>query len=836
MIVKYKEARLMFPEQYEEIARVILLDRGYKIVGKLGEGYCRDVYHVRNHFGFDFVAKTKKKPAEEETIQHRINLSGGDLDDREVKILTAIDHPGIIRMYDFFEDDIFRDSSGRFCWVHLLIKDYKEEIPLDSSSPVCRIPIFIEEYFNALSLEELVAIRGPILNNSWFKGIFSQVSEALRYLHSDKKIFHRDIKPQNILIERSRDRVKLTDFQNAVSFNCIQPKALPTRGGTPYTHPCMINSLLGGEKSCATTYSEFYGLGATMFYALTGVLPFDYRLCYAEDGQEITVKDSVFKVALFDGEERISRIDAELHNYKLKERLNLVPRRYRSLLGNCLSLTPEKYAPADADIVHSLFREDFERATKRNTTKAVDMSPLKEISLKRFECETFEERYNMESLKDSSKPEVVLLSNLIPRLIKHTIQYGQRKILRPTSYSGNTERYTLHNYVERFSLKQDGLELIVEDVDRIRFCGLSNNFEEETFSRRLIIAALSGYTLLTAEEYALKRTEQSLSPKKASMVEGDYILSGNRKILQIGCLQEIDTFQKLTEDKSRPVFTIEDLLSKGKCYDGWLSPSFSDAQNHAGLKGIIASLPFLIAGKSHAGYDNYLWKNHYEAHSELIVGIDRKVIFVSRDKPVLIILHGDNFLYPEYMQRSLQEHGFLKDGYTVKLISRDVDNLLNKGILPTGRSVKMHNIEEVRRGLDNVFGKYAIALDLDSVKKLESGIYEKKQFLDNELTLALAGTTEFLEAYFDKSTHGGQYPFWLNHHLREINPWTPQSRFLTIPRRGFSDYNIHFIGDFDTATGSDAPDYGCFIVLQPETGDVENRSSKIKPESGLVER
>lgn len=74
------------------------------------------------------------------------------------------------------------------------------------------------------------------------KFIFSQIADAIRYLHEDAKLANRDIKPDNILFTTMEggtnngkpDRAQLTDFTTVFRLNKDDPHAtrINDRSGT----------------------------------------------------------------------------------------------------------------------------------------------------------------------------------------------------------------------------------------------------------------------------------------------------------------------------------------------------------------------------------------------------------------------------------------------------------------------------------------------------------------------------------------------------------------------------------------------------------------------------
>ncbi|GLH06614.1 Ovarian-specific serine/threonine-protein kinase Lok [Gryllus bimaculatus] len=101
------------------------------------------------------------------------------------------------------------------------------------------------------------------------KLIFFQLALAVLYLH-DRSICHFNLKPENILLERSDPRtlIKVTDFDLAKGKNGIA--TLKTiAGSVPYLAPEIISE----EYSCSFP-ADVWSMGVILFYTLTGALPF----------------------------------------------------------------------------------------------------------------------------------------------------------------------------------------------------------------------------------------------------------------------------------------------------------------------------------------------------------------------------------------------------------------------------------------------------------------------------------------------------------------------------------------------------------------------------------
>lgn len=165
---------------------------------------------------------------------------------REAAVLRQLQHPGIPRL----ELDFAFSASA--------------------SSPV--LPCLVLEYIEGDTLEQWVAQQGPISPDTaalWLK----ELAQILDYVHQ-QRLFHRDIKPSNIL--RRRDgHLALIDFgavrqQTATYVSKLAAGRETTTIYSPggYTP---LEQILGR----AVPQSDFFALGRTFVYLLTGLAPED---------------------------------------------------------------------------------------------------------------------------------------------------------------------------------------------------------------------------------------------------------------------------------------------------------------------------------------------------------------------------------------------------------------------------------------------------------------------------------------------------------------------------------------------------------------------------------
>ncbi|HWC75216.1 MAG TPA: serine/threonine-protein kinase [Gemmatimonadales bacterium] len=125
---------------------------------------------------------------------------------------------------------------------------------------------FVMGFVDGETLRERVERAGPLSPRLATK-LLQEVAWALGAAHQ-RGVIHRDVKPDNIMIERATERAIVTDFGIAVG-----TRAESAGGSVTGTARYMSPEQACGEPVDAR--SDLYSLGATFFYALTGRAPFE---------------------------------------------------------------------------------------------------------------------------------------------------------------------------------------------------------------------------------------------------------------------------------------------------------------------------------------------------------------------------------------------------------------------------------------------------------------------------------------------------------------------------------------------------------------------------------
>ncbi len=127
---------------------------------------------------------------------------------------------------------------------------------------------FVMAYVDGESLGERIRRRGALPPSQAVR-IVQEVAWALAYAHKEG-VVHRDIKPDNILLEKGSERALVTDFGIA---RVAEAGSMTAKGELVGTIQYMSPEQATGEA--VDGRSDLYSLGVTAFHALTGRLPFE---------------------------------------------------------------------------------------------------------------------------------------------------------------------------------------------------------------------------------------------------------------------------------------------------------------------------------------------------------------------------------------------------------------------------------------------------------------------------------------------------------------------------------------------------------------------------------
>jgi serine/threonine-protein kinase len=138
----------------------------------------------------------------------------------------------------------------------------------------------VMEYVDGPNLDQLVCWQGPLPVGLACE-LVRQVAEALQYAH-EMGLVHRDIKPSNVLVQSPRSEgrgciAKVLDFGLARLHQRDQPAPAasnPGRKNTVLGTPDFISPEQARNVETVDIRSDLYSLGCTVYYLLTGKIPF----------------------------------------------------------------------------------------------------------------------------------------------------------------------------------------------------------------------------------------------------------------------------------------------------------------------------------------------------------------------------------------------------------------------------------------------------------------------------------------------------------------------------------------------------------------------------------
>jgi len=215
----------------------ILLNNRYKVIKSLGSG----------SFGEAFLAEDTQMPLQQHCVIKQLKpvvkpefyqIVKERFKQEAATLQTLGEHNQIPRLYAYFED--------------------AEEFYL------------VQEYINGETLQAKVQREGKF-SESAVREILTSLLRVLEYIHG-KKIVHRDIKPDNIILRQPDRKPVLIDFGAVKEAMSTQ---LNTQGNAVNSIVIGTPGFMPSEQATGRPVysSDLYSLGLTAIYLLTGKLP-----------------------------------------------------------------------------------------------------------------------------------------------------------------------------------------------------------------------------------------------------------------------------------------------------------------------------------------------------------------------------------------------------------------------------------------------------------------------------------------------------------------------------------------------------------------------------------
>lgn len=199
-----------------------------KVLRQLAMGGLSAIYLCRENDQQNVVLKESVLPGSTEI---ELKVKAKEMFEREAKLLSRINHPGIVKVRDYFIEEA----------RHYLVLDY----------------------LNGQDLRQLVMQNGPRSEYQTIQ-MAEQICSVMIYLHNQEPcILHRDLTPDNMVMTNDGS-VVIIDFGAANEF-------LGTATGTLVGKQSYISPEQFRGK--ASVESDIYSFGCTLYFLLTGKDP-----------------------------------------------------------------------------------------------------------------------------------------------------------------------------------------------------------------------------------------------------------------------------------------------------------------------------------------------------------------------------------------------------------------------------------------------------------------------------------------------------------------------------------------------------------------------------------
>ncbi|EER02601.1 calcium-dependent protein kinase, putative [Perkinsus marinus ATCC 50983] len=223
-----------------------LVHRAFHVLRNDSAGGVRKIYNFLETVGrgsFGVVHKVVHKESDQLRVCKSVDKAKSSVPlaqlEEEIKIISQLDHPNVIKIYEYFEDPKYIHLIMEACWGGEL-----------------------------LSVIQTAVNKGVSLPDSFIADVTREVLTALSFMHN-QGVVHKDLKPENILFVDVSEpsNVKVIDFGLAELFGVNVEKSMNVAGTAFYMAPEIFRPPF--DYKC-----DIWSLGVILYLLLTGYLPF----------------------------------------------------------------------------------------------------------------------------------------------------------------------------------------------------------------------------------------------------------------------------------------------------------------------------------------------------------------------------------------------------------------------------------------------------------------------------------------------------------------------------------------------------------------------------------
>ena len=284
---------------------------------------------------------------------------------KEVELVSTFNHRNIIKYMKFHRSNL---------------KELKNMLEYN----------IIMEYMENGSLFDMLKMEQRGLTMPLLKNILKQVLSGLQYLHS-KNIIHRDIKPQNILVNRNKTIYKITDFGICTKVEEKYFNIKRSCAGTPWY---MAPEIILGEPYSFS--ADIWSLGCLAFELFCGKKP------YSE-------KDGLTTMSLMANNTNPLQACPDSLKHKVEAQKN---GKFSDFLKKCWNRNPKQRPSASELLKHGLFKEEIKEIKPKQiqsqqkipqlSTRNIQQKPKPEA--KKINTARNNQRINPESKASKNHP------------------------------------------------------------------------------------------------------------------------------------------------------------------------------------------------------------------------------------------------------------------------------------------------------------------------------------------------------------------------------------------------------------------------------------------------